>query len=129
MLQFWGQKILDVDDGTSFQRKWLKGAEEEEEEEIFILALTNNHLILYMYVELVGFLCLCLQRRNDREEIRRRLAMGPDAEDLRVERGRKPSLQSRLQSGSYRSILSHEVEKLSFCQTFFSEKENERINK
>ncbi|KZC04288.1 Schwannomin-interacting protein 1 [Dufourea novaeangliae] len=39
------------------------------------------------------------QRRNDREEIRRRLAMGPDAEDLRAERGRKPSLQSRLQSG------------------------------
>ncbi|XP_046412974.1 schwannomin-interacting protein 1 homolog isoform X7 [Neodiprion lecontei] len=39
------------------------------------------------------------QRRNDREEIRRRLAMGPDAEDLRSERGRKPSLQSRLQSG------------------------------
>ncbi|XP_076280039.1 schwannomin interacting protein 1 isoform X2 [Lasioglossum baleicum] len=38
-------------------------------------------------------------RRNDREEIRRRLAMGPDAEDLRAERGRKPSLQSRLQSG------------------------------
>lgn len=28
--------------------------------------------------------------------------MGPDAEDLRAERGRKPSLQSRLQSGSYR---------------------------
>ncbi|KAL6267347.1 hypothetical protein P5V15_000422 [Pogonomyrmex californicus] len=39
------------------------------------------------------------RRRNDREEIRRRLAMGPDAEDLRTERGRKPSLQSRLQSG------------------------------
>lgn len=27
--------------------------------------------------------------------------MGPDAEDLRSERGRKPSLQSRLQSGLY----------------------------
>ncbi|XP_046606245.1 uncharacterized protein LOC124298380 isoform X5 [Neodiprion virginianus] len=40
------------------------------------------------------------RRRNDREEIRRRLAMGPDAEDLRSERGRKPSLQSRLQSES-----------------------------
>ncbi|XP_015189204.1 PREDICTED: ras guanine nucleotide exchange factor B isoform X2 [Polistes dominula] len=40
-----------------------------------------------------------LQRRTDREEIRRRLAMGPDAEDMRAERGRKPSLQSRLQSG------------------------------
>ncbi|XP_048508704.1 general transcriptional corepressor trfA isoform X2 [Athalia rosae] len=39
------------------------------------------------------------RRRNDREEIRRRLAMGPDADDLRSERGRKPSLQSRLQSG------------------------------
>lgn len=41
------------------------------------------------------------QRRNDREEIRRRLAMGSDADDYYgVERpGRKPSLQSRLQSG------------------------------
>ncbi|XP_016841747.1 schwannomin-interacting protein 1 homolog isoform X2 [Nasonia vitripennis] len=39
------------------------------------------------------------RRRNDREEIRRRLAMGPDADDMRAERGRKPSLQSRLQSG------------------------------
>lgn len=29
--------------------------------------------------------------------------MGPDAEDLRAERGRKPSLQSRLQSGSYKT--------------------------
>lgn len=28
--------------------------------------------------------------------------MGPDAEDMRAERGRKPSLQSRLQSGLYR---------------------------
>ena len=47
---------------------------------------------------------LCLQRRNDREEIRRRLAMGPDADDLRAERGRKPSLQSRLQSGKLAGI-------------------------
>ncbi|KAJ8687285.1 hypothetical protein QAD02_023079 [Eretmocerus hayati] len=39
------------------------------------------------------------RRRTDREEIRRRLAMGPDADELRAEKGRKPSLQSRLQSG------------------------------
>ncbi|XP_053594189.1 schwannomin-interacting protein 1 homolog isoform X4 [Microplitis demolitor] len=38
------------------------------------------------------------RRRNDREEIRRRLAMGSDADDVRLEHGRKPSLQSRLQS-------------------------------
>jgi Schwannomin-interacting protein 1 len=37
-----------------------------------------------------------LQRRNDREEIRRRLAMGEEADRPG---GRKPSLQSRLQSG------------------------------
>ncbi|CAB3363235.1 Hypothetical predicted protein [Cloeon dipterum] len=36
------------------------------------------------------------RRRNDREEIRRRLAMGEEAEKPG---GRKPSLQSRLQSG------------------------------
>lgn len=40
-----------------------------------------------------------VQRRNDREEIRRRLAMGPEADDIRIERGRKPSLHTRLQSG------------------------------
>ncbi|CAG5096451.1 Similar to Schip1: Schwannomin-interacting protein 1 (Mus musculus) [Cotesia congregata] len=39
------------------------------------------------------------RRRNDREEIRKRLAMGSDADDVRLEHGRKPSLQSRLQSG------------------------------
>lgn len=33
--------------------------------------------------------------------------MGPDAEDLRAERGRKPSLQSRLQSGRYHSEYYH----------------------
>lgn len=33
--------------------------------------------------------------------------MGPDAEDLRAERGRKPSLQSRLQSGPYHSNTLH----------------------
>ncbi|XP_071453900.1 uncharacterized protein Schip1 [Hetaerina americana] len=38
------------------------------------------------------------RRRNDREEIRRRLAMGPEADDGYAT-GRKPSLQSRLQSG------------------------------
>ncbi|XP_046402712.1 uncharacterized protein LOC124168478 [Ischnura elegans] len=38
------------------------------------------------------------RRRNDREEIRRRLAMGPEADDCFAP-GRKPSLQSRLQSG------------------------------
>lgn len=52
---------------------------------------------------------VCSQRRNDREEIRRRLAMGPDAEDLRAERGRKPSLQSRLQSGPYHLNISQEA--------------------
>ncbi|PNF23412.1 hypothetical protein B7P43_G10600 [Cryptotermes secundus] len=42
-----------------------------------------------------------IQRRNDREEIRRRLAMGSDADEYYGgERpGRKPSLQARLQSG------------------------------
>lgn len=42
-----------------------------------------------------------LQRRNDREEIRRRLAMGEEADKPG---GRKPSLQSRLQSGECRMI-------------------------
>lgn len=45
------------------------------------------------------------KKRNDREEIRRRLAMGADADEYfsmgHTERpGKKPSLQSRLQSGA-----------------------------
>ncbi|XP_028037414.1 schwannomin-interacting protein 1 homolog isoform X2 [Bombyx mandarina] len=45
------------------------------------------------------------RKRNDREEIRRRLAMGADADEYfsmgHTERpGKKPSLQSRLQSGA-----------------------------
>ncbi len=50
----------------------------------------NQHVILFH-----------LQRRNDREEIRRRLAMGVEAEDSQdpEKLGKKPSLHSRLQSG------------------------------
>lgn len=47
-----------------------------------------------------------MQKRNDREEIRRRLAMGADTEEYysmgHTDRpGKKPSLHSRLQSGKY----------------------------
>lgn len=51
------------------------------------------------------FLCVraCIQKRNDREEIRRRLAMGAEDDYLTkisaTKPGRKPSLQSRLQEG------------------------------
>lgn len=50
-----------------------------------------------------SFVCLLLQRRTDREEIRRRLAMGSEDDYYGgYDRpGRKPSLQSRLQSGMY----------------------------
>lgn len=40
-----------------------------------------------------------MQRRTDREEIRRRLAMGPEDDYYTDRPGRKPSLQARLQSG------------------------------
>ncbi|XP_045470172.1 general transcriptional corepressor trfA isoform X2 [Harmonia axyridis] len=39
------------------------------------------------------------RRRTDREEIRRRLAMGPEDDYYSDRPGRKPSLQARLQSG------------------------------
>lgn len=44
------------------------------------------------------------QKRNDREEIRKRLAMGADSEEYyslgHIDRpGKKPSLHSRLQNG------------------------------
>lgn len=43
------------------------------------------------------------QRRNDREEIRRRLATGCDTDEYYGgdRPGRKPSLQARLQSGKF----------------------------
>lgn len=43
--------------------------------------------------------CFSLQRRTDREEIRRRLAMGSEDDYYNDRPGRKPSLQARLQSG------------------------------
>lgn len=44
-----------------------------------------------------------LQRRTDREEIRRRLAMGTEDDYYGASDrpGRKPSLQARLQSGKF----------------------------
>ncbi|XP_037075795.1 schwannomin-interacting protein 1-like isoform X2 [Pollicipes pollicipes] len=53
-------------------------------------------------LESLGY--LDLQRRNDRETIRRKLAMGPESDEpgapaLAARAGRKPSLQSRLQGG------------------------------
>lgn len=54
-------------------------------------------------VEVTNLFLLLLQRRNDREEIRRRLAMGSEDADYYSNEqrptGKKPSLQARLQSG------------------------------
>ena len=44
-------------------------------------------------------LFICFQRRNDREEIRRRLAMGADEETAQPTDQRRLSLQTRLQTG------------------------------
>lgn len=52
------------------------------------------------------------QKRNDREEIRRRLAMGAEDDYLTkistAKPGRKPSLQSRLQEGLNSTRMSLE---------------------
>lgn len=49
------------------------------------------------------------QKRNDREEIRRRLAMGAEDDYLTkistAKPGRKPSLQTRLQEGKFKQFL------------------------
>lgn len=54
-------------------------------------------------LEIKTFYCLFLQKRNDREEIRRRLAMGSDYDYFGRAHSdrptRKPSLHSRLQGG------------------------------
>ncbi|XP_014236180.1 histone-lysine N-methyltransferase, H3 lysine-79 specific [Trichogramma pretiosum] len=44
------------------------------------------------------------RRRTSREEIRRRVAMGPDTDEARSAQGRKPSLQSRLLNGMQMQI-------------------------
>lgn len=56
----------------------------------------------------LSFVLFPFQRKNDREAIRRRLAMGEEDDyftDLAASRPiRKPNLQSRLQNGSYYSF-------------------------
>lgn len=55
-------------------------------------------------------LSFCLQRKNDREAIRRRLAMGEEDDYLAVTQQRpirKPNLQSRLQNGKPASNFTH----------------------
>lgn len=56
----------------------------------------------------MDFIFSLLQRKNDREAIRRRLAMGEEDDyfsNLAASRPvRKPNLQSRLQNGSYQSF-------------------------
>jgi hypothetical protein len=54
----------------------------------------------FMCTWFIPKLHVLLQKRNDREEIRRRLAMGVEAEDgQEPDKGKKLSLHSRLQSG------------------------------
>lgn len=50
------------------------------------------------HIKLINDFFLYLQRRNDRETIRRRLAMGEE-DDYLARPMRKPNLQSRMQSG------------------------------
>lgn len=56
------------------------------------------YIIIYLYFNIIFF----LQRRTDREEIRRRLAMGSEDDYYTDRPGRKPSLQARLQSGKFK---------------------------
>lgn len=72
------------------------------------------NILLASFVELnkmingFFFALFSFQRKNDREAIRRRLAMGEEDDyftDLAASRPiRKPNLQSRLQNGSYYSF-------------------------
>lgn len=54
------------------------------------------------------------QRRNDREEIRRKLAMGLDEDQTTDRPHRKPSLHSRLQSGKL--LSSHSANLLPYTK-------------
>lgn len=62
-----------------------------------------KHLIEFQNININLFVLHSTQKRNDREEIRRRLAMGAEDDYLTklstAKPGRKPSLQSRLQEG------------------------------
>lgn len=77
--------------------------------DIVRLTLVNNHVWNCLF-SLRLTVRYCLQKHNDREEIRRRLAMGADAEEYYsmgyIERpGKKPSLHSRLQNGMLQSDI------------------------
>lgn len=60
------------------------------------------YLLRNLFYKEILMLFFYLQRRTDREEIRRRLAMGNEDDFYNnCDRpGRKPSLQARLQSGT-----------------------------
>lgn len=99
-----GMKICDVDDGKDLSFT----LDEEVQVPNFERLLSSSSYISSLYT-----LCYAdiddehdendelSEHRNDREEIRRKLAMGPDNEDYyggeRI--GKRPSLQARLQSG------------------------------
>lgn len=68
---------------------------------LFIMSFFIWVLILPWFI--VG--AISFQRRNDREEIRRKLAMGLDEDQTTDRPHRKPSLHSRLQSGELQSRL------------------------
>lgn len=55
--------------------------------------------MIYIVSLFIYIFFIFLQRRTDREEIRRRLAMGCEDDYFTDRPGRKPSLQARLQSG------------------------------
>lgn len=67
---------------------------------------TDNVRLFLMLLYEVLIVFFFLQRRTDREEIRRRLAMGSEDDYYsgNDRPGRKPSLQARLQSGNFLDI-------------------------
>lgn len=62
------------------------------------LSLEDNSIV-DRFVKVISVNDVNKDRRTDREEIRRRLAMGPEDDYYSDRPGRKPSLQARLQSG------------------------------
>ncbi|RZC39576.1 schwannomin-interacting protein 1-like, partial [Asbolus verrucosus] len=59
----------------------------------------DEHNIVDRFIKVITINDDAFERRTDREEIRRRLAMGSEDDYYTDRPGRKPSLQARLQSG------------------------------
>ncbi|CAG4944408.1 unnamed protein product [Colias eurytheme] len=94
-------------DNSAISPRVISGGEYAQTEIEWPLISDNNHDILDKFTKIISIQdhdAFDRKKRNDREEIRKRLAMGVDTDEYyslgHIDRpGKKPSLHSRLQNG------------------------------